>query len=249
MGEGAVMVTLNQVDSSWLPIIKKALKVLPSDYFSTINQSPFLPEENKIFNAFSLPLEKVQYVLFGETPYPRAQSANGYAFWDAAVKEIWSENGLSKPVNRATSLRNFIKMLLVTESLLKPDNLTQEAISKIDKTHLVQTLPEFFNQMMDRGFLLLNASLILREGKKNQDAKIWLPFMEIILKELYLKRPQVKLILFGQIAKAIDQLPAAKPYKKLISEHPYNYSFIVNKEVQNFFRPLCLLRSLNSCFQ
>lgn len=232
---------LNQIDPSWLPIIKKALQVLPADYFSTIKQSNFLPQENQIFNAFSLPLEKVHYVLFGETPYPRAQSANGYAFWDAAVKNMWSHKGLSKEVNRATSLRNFIKMLLVTEGLLKPDNLTPEAIAKIDKTHLIQTLPEFFNHMMEKGFLLLNASLILREGKKNQDAKIWLPFMEIILKELYLKKPEVELILFGQIAKAIEMLPAAKPYKKLISEHPYNYSFILNKSVQDFFRPLHLL--------
>ena len=60
--------------------------------------------------------------------------ANGYAFWDAAVNELWSDNGLSKAVNRATSLRNFIKMLLVTEgalSLGKPLDAPAAGVRKL----------------------------------------------------------------------------------------------------------------------
>ena len=44
----------------------------------------------------------MRYVLFGESPYPRAQSANGYAFWDAAANSLWAEEGgLHQLLNRA----------------------------------------------------------------------------------------------------------------------------------------------------
>lgn len=237
------MFDLFTADKSWQSILKQALTTLPPNYESELANSEFLPASSAIFNAFSLPLNKVNYILFGETPYPRAISANGYAFWDAAVDQIWSTTGLSKAVNRATSLRNFIKMLLVANGLLTPPNLSQDDIANIDKSHLIKTLPELFKHFYDKGVLLLNASLVLRTGKKNTDGKIWQPFMNHILAELYQRRPHVQLILFGQIAKAIDNLPASKPYKKLISEHPYNYSFIFNAEVQQFFQPWRLLQA------
>ena len=60
---------------------------------------------------------QVNYVLFGES-LPRRASANGYAFWDAAVK-IMVSFGNSKTVNRATSLLNILKMLLIAEGCLK----------------------------------------------------------------------------------------------------------------------------------
>src|SRR5476651_2063113 len=101
---------LDPVDPSFRPIIQQALTSLDKTYLDALTQSDqWLPGPKQIFNAFSLPLDKVNYVLFGESPYPRAQSANGYAFWDAAVKNLWSEKGMTKEVNRATSLRNFLK--------------------------------------------------------------------------------------------------------------------------------------------
>src|SRR5438128_2360838 len=110
---------LNSVHSSWNECLQRAVARLNSTYLETLAQSTtWLPGPNKIFNAFTLPIEKVNYVLFGESPYPRRESANGYAFWDAAVQELWSETGLSKRVNRATSLRNILKMLLVAEGAL-----------------------------------------------------------------------------------------------------------------------------------
>src|SRR5690348_6563289 len=93
---------LNTVDNSWKSCITDALNQLDPQYLEKLLQNEhWLPGPDKIFNAFSLPVDKVNYVLFGESPYPRAHSANGYAFWDAAVAELWSPTGLSKPVNRA----------------------------------------------------------------------------------------------------------------------------------------------------
>ena len=75
-------------------------------YLSALAEDHFLPTQGRLFAAFSQPLEEVRYVLVGEGPYPREESATGVCFMDGAVRELWSTQGLSKPVNRATSLRN-----------------------------------------------------------------------------------------------------------------------------------------------
>ncbi len=217
---------------------------MDNNYLAQLNQSSaWLPGPEKIFNAFSLPLEKVNYVLFGESPYPRAASANGYAFWDAAVDGLWSDTGLSKQVNRATSLRNIIKMLLVADNKLDPQQSSQEAIAKLDKLKMIQTNNELFNNLLNHGFLLLNATPVLHD-KPQKDARAWLPFMGELLNCLLEQRPKVKFILLGKIANTIDELiPEHKQYN-LYAEHPYNLSFITNTAVLDFFRPLHLL---NSC--
>ena len=204
----------------------------------------WLPGPEKIFNAFSLPVERVKYILIGESPYPRASSANGYAFWDAAVTDLWSPQGMSKRVNRATSLRNFIKMLLVAENLLTPPHCAQPDILQIEKSPLTQTNDELFHRLQEEGFLLLNASLVLHPHAKTEvrkDAKAWIPFLKEVITFLHEKRPQAEFLLFGKIANLIEHL-VTTPVNKLIAEHPYNHSFITNTQVLEFFRPLHLLK-------
>lgn len=155
---------------SWLPVLQKALMAMDPIYLRDLfTQTDWLPGPEKIFNAFSLPLNQVNYILMGESPYPRARSANGFAFWDASVQDLWTMTGMSKPVNRATSLRNMIKMLLIGENLLQPNATSQEHIAALDKSTLVQTNDEFFQNFLHHGFLLLNATLVL---KKNNPVKM-----------------------------------------------------------------------------
>jgi uracil-DNA glycosylase len=233
---------LSVIDPSWETCINAALAKMDAGYLNQLYTSQeWLPGADKIFNAFSIPVDKVNYVLFGESPYPRAQSANGYAFWDAAVKDIWSETGLSKPVNRATSLRNIMKMLLVTEGLLTPENTSQDEIAKVNKDSLVQTSQEFFNNLLQHGFLMLNATPVLQINKVRQDARAWKPFLKTVLDFLLAKRPSAELILLGNIANEIDPLITTPHTKKLYAEHPYNITFIHNPEIIDFFKPLHLL--------
>jgi uracil-DNA glycosylase len=230
------------IDASWAPIIKKALARMDNLYLNTlISEGTWLPGKDKIFNAFSLPLSQVKFILFGESPYPREASANGYAFWDAAADGIWNEQGLSKTINRATSLRNLIKMLLLANHYLHPNNLSQEAIAALDKSHLIQSIDELFMNFMNKGVMLLNASLVLHHKNKNKDAKAWQPFMATVLDELSKQKPDVTLILLGNIAKQINSLPTTKYFQQFHAEHPYNCTFITNPEVLNFFRPFNLL--------
>jgi len=231
-----------QTDPSWHAILQTALSTMDPAYLKQLEASNhWLPGSEKIFNAFSLPLENTRYILFGESPYPRAQSANGYAFWDAAVDHLWSETGLSKSVNRATSLRNFIKMLLVARKDLTSD-CSQPAIAKLEKTHYIQTIQDLFNHLMNAGFLLLNASLVLSEKYPvNQEAKFWQPFMSRLLTQL--ADSDIKLVLFGNIAKKLEKSDhqLIQKFDILKAEHPYNLSFISNTAVLEFFQPFNLL--------
>jgi uracil-DNA glycosylase len=212
----------------------------PNYLTALANQPQWLPGASQIFSAFSQALPNVRYVLFGESPYPRAQSANGYAFWDQAVDSLWSEQGLSKAVNRATSLRNFIKMLLLARGDLQNTDLSQTAIAHLDKSTLVQTGTELFQNLLHQGFLLLNVSLVLSAQPVVQDARAWRPFMIEILEQLALMRPAPTLILFGKVASQVEPF-AASHLPRLSAEHPYNISFITHPEVLAFFKPFDLL--------
>lgn len=229
------------IHPSWQHCFSEAISQVDSKYLQKLESTnDWLPGFDKIFNAFSLPLTKVNYVLFGETPYPRKISANGYAFWDANINDLWSSTGLSTAVNRATSFRNIIKMLLVAEKVLDPKHPTQENIVKINKQAFVSTNQELFTNLLNHGFLLLNASLVLSANSKMNDAKAWLPFLRVLLNCVLNERPAIKLIIFGKIANVIHT-QVKWGSNVLCAEHPYNHSFINNSDVRSFFEPLHLL--------
>src|SRR5690606_30888858 len=117
---------------SWLPVLERGLAAIQAahpGYLEALALDDYLPTEGRMFAAFMQPLDQVRYVLIGEGPYPRAASATGVCFMDGAVEALWSPNGLSKQVNRATSLRNFIKMLLVADGKLHEDETSGEAMA------------------------------------------------------------------------------------------------------------------------
>ena len=121
-------------DVSWQPIVRNCLAAVAAadpNYLEQLVQDVYLPTQHRLFAAFAQPLDAVRYVLVGEGPYPREQSATGVCFMDGAVDALWSPSGLSKQVNRATSLRNFMKMLMVADGLLAPESTTGEAVADV----------------------------------------------------------------------------------------------------------------------
>jgi uracil-DNA glycosylase len=229
---------IEQAHPEWHDILRQALDKVDEGYLKSLatmeNRLPPLP---LLFAAFSVPLSSLQYILLGESPYPREQSANGYAFWDSAVSSLWSVSGLSKEVNRATSLRNLIKMFLFARGDLTVD-FSQEAIARLDKSRYHQTARQLFEGFIKKGFLLLNASLVCVEGKIPYHAAQWRPFIHALFSQLAEYNSSIKLVLLGRIA---DQVPKTKLLSALVAEHPYNISFITNPNVIAFFKPLELL--------
>lgn len=234
-----------QYHSSWRLILEQALDKMDKTYLEfLLSDASWLPGIDKVFNAFTLPFEQVNYILLGESPYPRAASANGYAFWDQAVGEIWSKNGLSKSVNRATSLRNFIKMLLVAAKKIPMDHPTAANIAKINKELFIQTNQELFEKLLASGFLLLNASLSLESTSVRLSSKKWRPFLREILLAIQQKKQRPTLILLGNMAKHLANERCTLPFPKIIAEHPYNLSFISRPDVIQLFKPLNLLQKV-----
>jgi len=115
------LLDVNAVHAQWRAPLARALDRVEPDYLQQLlNQPDWLPGPQRLLAAFRRDREGCRYLLFGESPYPRAASANGIAFQDAAVGSLWSEHGLSKAVNRATSLRNLLKTALIAEGLIHP---------------------------------------------------------------------------------------------------------------------------------
>ncbi len=218
---------------SWHKILTEGLLKLDSNYLEYILSEEYLPSNGRLFNAFkTLPKTKVKYILFGQDPYPREVSAIGYAFIDGAVESIFSENGFSKAVNRATSLRNFSKMALVAKGLLNTSNTGKEAIAKIDKSNLIDSIYELKDNFEKNGVLLLNTALIFESKERsNYHVKMWKPFIKHFIENI---DSSITLILFGNPAKKIKK--DFNPLQKTIElEHPYNVSFIHSKEALALF--------------
>ncbi len=248
---------LDVADASWRPILLAGLdavhKAFP-DYLPALAEDNYLPDGGRLFAAFAQPLDAVRYVLVGEGPYPRAASATGVCFMDGAVSSLWSEKGLSKQVNRATSLRNFMKMLLVAAGQLRIEQTTGDALAGVSRnaqasaSNVIQTLPELQANLTAQGFLLLNAALVFRSHVPPvKEAKPWIPFLQTVLAALAdhaernAKQPAT-LVLWGKIAVQLEALPESARFPKKVSEHPYNLSFIGNSVMQELFGAMHLLK-------
>jgi uracil-DNA glycosylase len=241
---------------SWRPTLSRGLEEVERStpgYLSALAADDYLPNGGRLFAAFAQPIEAVRYVLIGEGPYPRPESATGVCFMDGAVHSLWSEKGFSKPVNRATSLRNFMKMLLVAGGHLQSGQTSGEAVAGVaamvrkNDALFIQTLDELQDNLTAHGFLLLNASLVFRPHVPPlKDAKAWQPFLQIVLAALVKQSEQTgqsppTLVLWGKVAGLLSELPANTRFPKAISEHPYNLSFINSATMQALFGPMQLL--------
>ena len=246
-----ILQALDLADASWRPILEAGLQAVARanpGYLPALAQDDYVPTEHRMFAAFAQPLDKVRYVLVGEGPYPRAASATGVSFMDGAVGDLWSDGGLSKPVNRATSLRNFMKMLLVASGQLQADATSGEALAPVARAARddgsIQTLAQLQDNLVHEGFLLLNAALVFRKHVKPViDARAWLPFLQTVLAALA-AQPQVPtLVLWGKIAEQLQKLPETAAFPQEVAEHPYNLTFIGHPGMQALFGPMALLRA------
>ena len=238
---------------SWRPILLRSLRdmaVADPQYLPLLVNGAFLPTQGRLFAAFAQPIESVRYVLVGEGPYPREDSATGVCFMDGAVDELWSEQGLSKRVNRATSLRNFMKMLMVAAGLLAVESTKGDMIAAVSAkartagSGFIQTLPDLQNNLTKQGFLLLNSALVFRpEVAPAKDAKAWRPLLNAVLDALLARGdlPLPTLVLWGKIALWLEDLAPVAEFPKAIAEHPYNLSFIAHTGMQQLFAPMRLL--------
>jgi uracil-DNA glycosylase len=247
----SILAAVDRADPSWRPCLLAALEAVARanpGYLPALAGDEYLPTGQRLFAAFALPFDLVRYVLVGEGPYPRAESATGVCFMDGAVGELWCDTGLSKPVNRATSLRNFMKMLLVADGQLHPSETAGAALSPIAEAARangsIQTLDQLQDNLTRHGFLLLNAALVFRPHVAPAiEARAWQPFLQIVLAALAARTAPPTLVLWGKIAEQLKRLPETARFPQVCAEHPYNLSFINNAGMHALFGPMRLLQS------
>ncbi len=234
---------ITDINNSWKEIVNSALNSLDKDYLDFLyHDTNYFPDKNNFLNAFkTLPLEKTKYILFGQDPYPRKTSAGGYAFIDMKVKTLFDKNGgFSKEVNKATSLRNMMKMFLVCDGKLK-DDFTKEAVKKIDSSNYINSIEELKQNFEKNGVLLLNTALVFTSKEDTKyHAKMWKPFIETLLKQI--STHEIKLILFGNISKEIAKYKVSQSFSKILLPHPYNINFITDKKAHKIFCSMRLLK-------
>ena len=242
-------------DPSWRPHLARGLEAVARanpGYLPALAPDDYLPKGGRLFAAFAQPLDRVRYVLVGEGPYPRAESATGVCFMDGAVGELWSEAGLSKAVNRATSLRNFMKMLLVAGGQLQAGATSGAALAPVAARARergttggsIRTLAQLQDNLVAEGFLLLNAALVFRKHVAPAiDARAWMPFLQAVLATLAERDVPPTLVLWGKIAEQLGKLPETARFTQAVAEHPYNLSFIENQGMIELFGPMRLLEA------
>ena len=86
MADASTLIDRSGVHDEWREILQNALSELQPDYVeSLLRENNWLPGSDRLLAAFRRDRANLHYLLIGESPYPRASSANGIAFFDAAV--------------------------------------------------------------------------------------------------------------------------------------------------------------------
>ncbi len=233
----------NGVGSEWDPILIPAMETHEDRYREfVIAGEGYIPSSDRLLAAFSmLRPEQVRYILFGQDPYPRPESAIGYAFIDGRVERIFSPTGLDSRINRATSLRNFVKMALVADGRLNAVDTSQSAIAALDKGDLIDSMDALRRNFERNGVLLLNTALLFTAKEDSKyHIKIWRGFVETLLRGMAVYDPS--LILFGTHAKTIEKIPATDGMTRIALEHPYNHTFVTNSTAHDLFGPMELFK-------
>ena len=112
---------------------------------------PIEAENSGVLYALKItPLDKVKVLIFGQDPYPRAESAIGIAFCDGKIKK-WTDP-------TCPSLRNIFKSVLIHYKYLNPSSKVEELRSTMSRIKMISPYNWFF-ETAKQGVLWLNTSL------------------------------------------------------------------------------------------
>lgn len=140
----------------WLPLLKPVIEKLPkaATFLGPGRDRRIVPVRELTFQALKPnPPEKWKVVIFGQTPYPRVESATGIAMFDNAF-HAWSDPGFMK----CASMRNILKAGLIWGDHATPDT-TQKELPALLKKHNVVPPAEWFQAVLSQGVLLVDAAL------------------------------------------------------------------------------------------
>ncbi|MGW4793084.1 ADP-ribosyltransferase domain-containing protein [Nonomuraea sp. NPDC004297] len=168
----------------WLPLLKPVIEARPdaATFIGGDRGPDIVPVRELTFQALKPnPPHKWKVVVFGQNPYPRAESATGIAMFDNTFHD-WADSQFGKTV----SIRCIIKAAAMWKHGI-PKKTPIADIRKLLKQHDTVQPPEWFQAMLTQGVLLLNAALTASgDGAMatDQHTAFWRPVVERIVEEI-----------------------------------------------------------------
>ncbi|MCP2346456.1 ADP-ribosyltransferase domain-containing protein [Nonomuraea roseoviolacea] len=168
----------------WLPLLQPVIEAQPAAAtFIGPGRSPMVvPVRELTFQALKPnPPHKWKVVVFGQNPYPRAESATGIAMFDNTFHD-WKDSQFG----RVISIRCIIKAAAMWKHSI-PKKTPIADIRALLKQHDTVQPPEWFQAMLTQGVLLLNAALTASgDGAMatDQHTAFWRPVVEKIVEEI-----------------------------------------------------------------
>ncbi|MGW5232233.1 ADP-ribosyltransferase domain-containing protein [Streptomyces nodosus] len=168
----------------WLPLLGPVIAAQPgaADFIGPKRSPEVVPVRELTFQALKPhPPEKWKVVVFGQNPYPRAESATGIAMFDNTFND-WKDSRFG----RVVSIRCLIKAAAMWKYGIVKKTPVADVRALLKKEDTVQP-PEWFQAMLTQGVLLLNASLTASaDGAMATDrhTSFWRPVAEQIVEEI-----------------------------------------------------------------
>lgn len=201
---------------SWADFVKKNNKYFDriNNYFSdcldtTKGKINIFPYPDLVFNALTLPLDKVRVVILGQDPYFNCEVVDDKIIPEAMGLSFSVPVGIKIPSSLKNIFRNQLKFKVINE-LPKHGNLTS---------------------WKDQGCLLLNSALTVQKGNPNSHAKFWHEFTNNLIKYISDNCKDLIFVLWGR--PAYEKLKYIDEEKHFIiaSSHPSGLS--CNKKMGN----------------
>ncbi|MER6948485.1 ADP-ribosyltransferase domain-containing protein [Nonomuraea sp. NPDC000554] len=168
----------------WLPLLKPVIEAQPAAAtFIGPDRGPnVVPVRELTFQALKPnPPHKWKVVVFGQNPYPRAESATGIAMFDNTFHD-WKDSQFGKVI----TIRCIIKAAAMWKHGI-PKKTPIADIRALLKEHDTVQPPEWFQAMLTQGVLLLNAALTASsDGAMATDrhTAFWRPAVEKLVEEI-----------------------------------------------------------------
>jgi uracil DNA glycosylase len=168
----------------WLPLLKPVIEAQSAaGTFIGPGRSPkVVPVRELTFQALKPnPPHKWKVVVFGQNPYPRAESATGIAMFDNTFHD-WDNSQFGKVI----SIRCIIKAAAMWKHGI-PKKTPIANIRALLKEHDTVQPPEWFQAMLTQGVLLLNAALTANSDgamATDEHTAFWRPVVEKLVEEI-----------------------------------------------------------------
>lgn len=203
---------------SWMPLIGH---LFSEDNLNRIKaeliKKPFNPSPaERVFAAFEMPVDKVNVVIIGQSPYPQPQFANGIAF---AIPD------------KHTQVQDWPQSLIT---------IAENICETRDRIEIGARFDPSLQDWIDCGVLLLNTALTIPQFSRSSEHRgIWFYFMVGVLEALAsLNRTLIFYFIGSHAADLAKSATGLYKHKQFFSIHPAAVAYDPSKKFDGKFQDI-----------